>query len=344
MGNKIYVNCSMVDRPEVMKGYYEKYSISEDILSKLSRDLGFSYDMYAALSSLDSDTAEKLVTSMSRKNKREEIVLLLDEDTNSVLGYSLDSTRFPVLNSEFLRRVNSLVDTCSEVKIVETYSNSEDTMASILIKKSEPVIVDLGTSKTSYEIGVLLVNNELDGSYSRMVVFIDKQPIYLPASYYNATTNRYKKSTSNAEESLEVLVLKIIDDLRDDELKYKVQDFHLKYRVNKDILTTYEEYNSLLRVLRRVPSIVEDRSLLESVNARLSDFEKKYSHIEDQKSSYIWRCTAMGELTIGNLVHITSTILNDLGAPVMEYYEVRELIGNYLSTNRIALEIAKADS
>lgn len=345
MGNKNYIGCSLVEHPEIFRGYLnDKYSVSDEILSRLSRDLGFSFDMYNTILNIDNNTADKLVVSMSTKNNHKDIYFLVDEDTQDVLGYSLDSTRTPILNEVFIKRTKSLAETSNDIEIDDTYIISEDTMSSIILKKVDPIIVDLGSSQTSYDIGVLVVNNELDSVYCRLVIYIDNQPIYLPASYYNVTTNRYKKSTGTSEEALEVLLLKVIDDMREDELKYKLQDFHLKYRVNKDILVTYEEYHTLLRAMMKIPSIiVEDYSLIDSVKVREDDFEHKYAKLEDQKSSYIWRCTALGDLTIGGLVHLASKVLTDLNAPSMEYYNVRELLGNYLSTSRIASEIARED-
>lgn len=341
MENKKYITCSLVDNPEIFQRYVDNYLINDDILNRLAKDLGFSYELYNTLSVIDQATADSLVVSMSRKSKHTEISLLVDEGTSEVIGYSLEYPRVPLLNENFMKRVTSLVETSKEIKISEKYLYHGDTISSVIIKKVEPIVIDSGNSQTSYDVGVLLVNNELDSAYCRLVVFIDNQPYYLPASHYSATTNRYKKSTSNTEEALEVLVLKIIDDLRDEALKYKLTDFHVKYKWNKEVLTTYEEYNTILRTMIRIPSIAEDRSVLESLSSRYEEFEKKYAHLDDQKGSYIWRCTAIGDLTIGSLVHITSKILNDLGAPSIEYYNIRELIGSYLSTNRVVTEIAK---
>ena len=344
MENKEYIKCSFTDNSNIFRGYYEDMTISDDILSRLARDLGFSFDMYSALSSIDQSAADKFVESLSRKNNHLDIYLLVDHNTKEVLGYSLDSTRVPILNTEFIKRVKSLAETSSDIKVVETYCASDDTISSVLLKKVEPVSLEsISNYKESYNIGILVVNNELDSVYCRMVVYVEDQPIYLPASFYNVTTNRYKKSTGNSEEALEVLILKIIDDLREDELKYKVQEFHRSYKINKDILATYEEYTTVLRSMMKIPSIIDDRSILESVNARIEDFEKRYNKLEDQKSSYIWRCTAIGDLTIGGLIHLVSLVLRDLNAPVIEYFSVRELIGSYLSTRRIASEIAKED-
>ena len=341
MGNKRYMTCSLIDNPDIFQRYIDSYLVDDKILNRLAKDLGFSYDLYSTLSAIDQTAADSLVVSMSRKSKHTEISLLVDDSLNEVLGYTLEYPRVPILNEDFMKRVTSLLETSEEIKIIERHIHDADITSSVLIRKKTPILVDTNIAKNYYDIGVLLVNNELDCASCRLVIFIDDQPVYLPASYYSATTNRYKRSTGNNAEALEVLVLKIIDDLRENELLYKVSDFHAKYKSIKDILTTYEEYNTLLRTISKIPSIAEDRSVLESLTSKYEEFEKKYAHLDDQKYSYIWRCTAIGELTIGHLVHITSKIFSDLGAPVIEYFEIRELLGQYLSTNRILTEIAK---
>lgn len=344
MVNKSYITCSITENPDIFSGYYKDYSINDTILSRLARDLGFYIDMYSTLSAIDSSAADKLVLAASNKSKHTEISLLVNLDTHEVLGYSLDPNRLPLLNTDFMKRVSSLSETSQGLSTTEAYLASDDTKSSIILKKVSPITVDLGSSKSEYQIGVLVVNDELDSAYCRLVVFIENQPIYLPAAYYNSSTNRYRKSTGDTAEALEVMILRVIDDLRGEDLVYKMTEFHMKYRVNKDVLTSYEEYNTLLRTMMKIPTIIDDRSELAPLQSQYDEFENSYSHIDDQKSSYIWRCTAIGDLSIGQLVHITSTILNNLGAPAMEYYSVRELLGNYLCTNRIVAEIAKEDA
>lgn len=341
--DKEFIRLSDREIAESFRGYVDNNEISDEILAKVSRDLGFSFDLYNTLSNIDSSLADQLVLAMCKKSQRTEIAYLVDRSHHAALGYALDTERLPMMNEEFIKRVRSLAETSNEIKVDEIYLTSDDRLASVMIKKVEPLVVDLGSSQTPYHIGVLLVNNELDSAYCRLAVYEDGQPVYLPASYYNLSSNRYKKSTGSSDEAIEVLMLRIIDDLRETALLEKVQNYHLICRKNKEITVSYEEYNTLLRAMMKIPSIIDDRSFLEKLTDRYNDFEKKYAHLDDQKSSYIWRCTAMGELNIGTLVHLTSAILGELGAPVMEYYRVRETLGNYLSTKRIASEIALED-
>lgn len=340
MDNKKYITCSLIESPEIFKGYVDNYYIQTEILNRLAKDLGFSFELYETLNNISESAASDIVVSMCKKSKHTTVNFLIDLESDEVLGYSLDD-RLPLLNDEFMKRVTSLIETSKEIKIIESHYLKEDTKSSVLIKKLDPVTIDYHSSVASYYIGILIVNDEKETTYCRLVVFIEGNPIYLPASYYNTTINRYKRSTGNSAEALEVLILKVIDDLREDELKYKLSDFHLKYRVNKDILATYEEYNNVLRTMMKIPSIIEDRSFLESLSSKYEEFEKRYSNLDDQKSSYIWRCTAIGDLTIGALAHDIFCILEGLGAPISEYFSIRELLGTYLSTDRIVAEIAK---
>lgn len=342
--NKRYETYNLTVDSSLFRGYYkDKYLVTGDILRKLSKDLGFSYDLYTTLLGISPEAAHSLVNSMSKQSGHEEITLLLDEE--KVLGYSLESPRTPLLNIDFLKRAFSLVEASENVEISETHYLPEDTISTIILKKVTPVIVEeryegKESKKFEYNIGVLVVNDELSTTYSRLVLYVNDHPLYLPASYYNSTVSRYKRSTGSSSEAFEVLLLKIMEDLRDDELHNKIYDLHYRYRSNKNILATYEEFNNVLKTMRRIPTIIEDNSCLESLLAKYSNFERKYVKMEEQKSSYIWRCTAIGGTTIDSLINITTGILNDLLAPSSEYMRIRELLGEYLSTGRIATEIA----
>lgn len=344
---------------------YEKYNISEDIsifdgtlkymidislVERLAKDLGFSYSLYSTLVDINKESAKAMIRHMSLQSKHTEIHLLVDEESNAVVDYSLDSDRTPLLNSDFINRVQSLVATSDAIRLSEVYYSKEDKVASVIIRKVSPILIEekyegKESNFIDYDIGVLLVNDESNTTYSRLVLYVDgRHPIYLPASYYNSTASRYRRSTNNSAEALEVLVLKIIEDLREDELKNKIYELHYQYRTNKSILASYEEYNTLLRTMRKIPAIIDDNSFLDTLTEKYENFEKKYTHVDSQKSSYIWRCTALGDTTIGNLVSITSQILSDLYAPPVECFTIRELLGSYISTNRIAEEIAKEDN
>jgi hypothetical protein len=346
--NKSYEICNLSEDTSIFEGYYKDYIVDTELLVRLSKNLGFSYDLYNALSKVDNYSADIMIKSMIQKNNIKGIVLLLDKEEKKIIDYSIDSDRLPIMNKDFVSKVLSLSETCSEISLSEIYYSREDTISSIILKKNSPIVIEekyegKESKFTEYPIGILLVNDEINSVYSRLVLYVEGQPLYLPASYYNATNTRFRRSTSSSMEALEVLILKIFDDLREDSLNYKMQDFHYRYRSNMHILASYEEYNSVLRTMRKIPTIIEDNSFLDFLSSKYENFEKKYSHLEDKKSSYVWRCTAISDITVGALVSITSSILSDLNAPPIEYFAIRDLLGSYISTNRIAEEIAKED-
>lgn len=346
--NKKYIHCKLSEDASIFSGYFQDYEVDVDILKRLAKSLGFSYDLYSTLATINDASAEALVKSMSKQYQIDSVFLLVDDESKTVISYSLDSDRTPVLNSEFVKRVSSLSDTSEDIELTEIYYHKDDIISSIILKKKSPIIIEekyegKDSKFIEYPVGILLVNDETNSVYTRLVLYVEGQPLYLPASYYNATNTRYKRSTSSSIDALEVLVLKIIDDLRTDNLMSKMQDFHYRYRINKQVLASYEEYNSVLRTMRKIPTIIEDNSFLETLLEKYENFERKYSHLEDKKSSYIWRCTAISDSTVGALVSVTACILTDVNAPAMEYFNIRDLLGAYISTNRIVEEIAKED-
>lgn len=346
--NKRYEIYNLTEDVSIFRGYYVNYSVDVSLLKRLSKSLGFSYDLYLTMLKASELSADLLVKSMSSQSNIEKVVLLLDDEDMVVVDYSIDSERYPILNDEFIARVRSLAETSRDISISEVYYHDKDTISSVILKKNDPIVVeekyiDKASKYIDYSVGILLVNDETNSVYSRLVIYVEGQPLYLPASYYNATNTRYRRSTSSSVEALEILVLKVIEDLRDENLKDRIYDIHYKYRSNKEIAASYEEYTSVLRTMRKVPTIIEESSYLESLLEKYEAFERKYSHLEEKKSSYVWRCTAISDLSVGSLISITSRILTDLGAPPIEYMNIRDLLGTYLSTDRIVEEIARED-
>lgn len=349
--NKEYFRYNLTeDISHIFDGYLniedESYEIDSDILLRLSKILGFSYQLYSTLYKISPEAAYALVSSMSIQSEHPEIFFLVNTEEHKVLNFSLDKERAPLLNSEFIKRVKSQVEASDILDISEIQYHPDDLLCRIILKKKEPLLIEekyenKPTKTISYEIGVLLINDESDSISSRLVLYIDRQPFYLPASYYSTSTSRYKKSTSSTADALDVIVLKIIDEFRDNLLYSKLYDLHFRYRSNKVTFATYEEYNSILRTLRKIPSIIEDTDSLSIISSEYENYEKIYPQLEDQKSSYIWRCTAVGDITIGYLISLTTTLINNISAPPVEYNDIRELLGTYISTERIVEEIAK---
>lgn len=345
---KSYKNYTFSDIIDILSGKIDGFEVPTDIIERLNKELGISPALYNTLMSIsDKVLLNSLLQILLSPRDISNITLLVSED--KATGYVMNTTRNPLLNIEFLKRVSSLVDANDSVEISEYYYLGDDTKSQVILSAKNPVIIEekyenADSKIYEYNVGILLVNDELGAVTSRLVCYISGQPLYFPASYYNATSSRYTRSTSNSAEALEVLLLKVIEDLRDGNLYNKIYDFHHRYRVTKNIVASYEEYNTLLRVVSKIPSVIEDNSYLESLKLRYDDFEKRYSHLPEKKSSYIWRCTALSDIPIGVLISLTSNILCDLNAPSIEYNEVRDLLGSYMCTNRMVEEIAKEDT
>ena len=350
--NKKYVVCPVQEIPAMFYNkHYEDNSISEDILLQLAKAIGISRSVYDSLDTIPAEVFDNMLSSMCKKSDLSEIAFLVDEERSQIVGYTTDSSRLPVLNNEFIKRVNSSVENYTDIVTISDISyNPADSLSSILLKKVSPITIEemyenQESKYYNYQIGILLLNDELSTTSSRLVVYIEGQPLYLPSSYYNVTSSRYRRSTNNSLESLEVFLLKVLEDMRDDnkDISDRVDRFHSVYKINKEVLASYEEYNKVLNTMSKIPTIIDDNSFIESLVSKYENFEKKYIRVDDQKSSYIWRCTAIGDISIGNLISLTSHILNDLYAPLAEYYDIRDLLGSYISTRRIIAEIAKED-
>lgn len=346
--NKSYVTYKVSD--DLFSGYVtykdEEYEFPVELMQKLCKELGFSYELYLTLVSINKDTATSLVNSMSSRSNHPEVILLLEDNSKSVIGYTLDMDREPILNDEFISHINRIITSSDAIEIGEIQYTEMDTTASVFIKKNDPIIIEekyegKDPILNPYKIGVLMINDELGTVSCRLAVYIHDQLIYLPASTYSLSTSRYKRSTSSSAEALDVLILRVIDDLRDYALEPKINDMHLRYRYNKNVVVSYEEYNTILNTMKKIPSIIEDNSFLSPLVDMYNDYERRYMNLTDKKSSYIWRCTALGDITMDMLLSKTCGILSELNAPAAECFNIRDLLGYYVTTPRIFEDIAK---
>ena len=345
---KVYETVDMTSGSELFSGYYNEYRVPETVLSKLfrnfSKEIGISYELYKVLYDNNPTLANSLIENRFPLDK---IVLLLNTEDMVVVDYLLGTDRLPILNADFVNRVLSMVAANSHVSVAEINYAKDVEISSVLIKKVDPVVIEekfegRESNFVEYEVGILVTNDELNTTSSRLIVYHEGQPMYLPPSYYNATSARFKKSTENSQEALEVLVLKIVEDLRENLIADRVYDFHYTYKANRNIRASFEEYNNLLRTLKKIPTVLEeeDPEILSDLD-HSEDFETIYPQLSEQKPSYIWRCTAYTSVTIGDLLDDTVSFLNSLNAPTNEYDSIRDLLGTYMSTKRIAGEIAK---
>lgn len=349
MANKSYQKFSLKDSKHVFNGYIDDYEIPESVLVRLSKDLGLPLSLCTTLSDIGYEhSIDDLIHTQSVKKKMPEITILKDDMTKKILGYTYNPERPPVLNEDFIHRYESTLEMSKDIFTeVERYYLENDTKSTVLIKKVDPLTVRVGHSdgsidEYSYEIGVYIINDELDTTYCRLAVFLDGNPIYLPATMYNLTASRYNKSTDSSKDALEVLLLRLQDDLRGEELLGKLTDFHTKYVWNTALQVSYEEYKRISTQVLKIPTTEGNKSYLESLSLTYEDFENRYSNIEERGSAYIWRCTAFIENgTIGALVYSILELLKSLGAPSDEYESIRYTLGEILSNKCIASEIAK---
>ena len=129
--HKNYQSCSILD---IYSGTLD-YEISEDIMKKLSRELGFSYDLYLTLAAVNHEAALTLLKSII---KQSDILLLVDCDTDVVYGYTLETERKPILNSQFMSTVRSLLETTDQLIISEPNYSEESTISAVILRKKEP--------------------------------------------------------------------------------------------------------------------------------------------------------------------------------------------------------------
>lgn len=326
----------------------DKYLIPKSMLEMYAKDVGLSIHLYKMIHTANPEAANSIYEAC-RKAKGIEFTDLLVDESGGVYGYlnNVEESRLPILNLLFNNYVISSVS--DYLDVVENYYLDPETKSYVLLKRRTPLkIVPRsvegthsveGTEEFEYSIGVLVTNDELYNVSCRLVLFIDDQPVYLPASQYSVTNTRYNKTTENSYEALQVVMLRVIEDLTTENLSSKLVQMHYMLEKAKSTEVTYEEYNTVLRELSKLVitagAAEED---IAAVSSMIDDFEQDYPYIEEKRSSYIWRCSALSDKDMYQLVTATLQVLRKFH--FSDVQDIRNLLGTYITTNRIATELA----
>jgi len=329
--SKVYNKCKLSD---VL--YNDDLSIDNKVVSTLLRK--YSGMRFSTIDDILAKTNREFIINLANVLVPGELTFLVSD--KNVLGIT-EGDRDPVLNTVFVSTVKThIVNT--NLEISEIYSKS-DTSSSILLKRTTPITVELDNKSYDYTVGVLLENDELSNAHARLVMYMDDIPVYLPLSNYSLTNARYRKTTGSDIEALEVLMLRVVDDFREDMLVDRVLGFHKKLSKLTSITATYEEYKSLLDSINKAIISMEGYSEDVTIDDNMLDyFTANYGDVDIHSKSFLWRCTAIAPNSVMAIITEALNILNQHKDLVGDYASgVRELLGEYISTRRISQEIAK---
>lgn len=318
----------------------ESYHVSDDIINSIYRQVGISAGLVNFLSKNAPDMLRDLVLRLYSNLHDCKIILLVSSEEKSVLGFST-ATQIPLLNSEFSHSIDSFFEMSDGLEVVGT-DDVEDTTSSRLVFRKD----SFNINEREYKLGVLFRNDELDSMTCRLVVLTEGITFYLPTKYYNLSTARYSRSTSNSLDAAKIIYLRVLEDMMSDTWQNKLLDVAMSIDASMKIKLSYEEYSQVLRVVKSsaLLSGIEDEELsdlISDIASRVDDFEMNYPQLSEKSHSYIWRCSALSDNCIFDMITAVNDILSKYYLYPQYLSDVKILLGDLLMNDRIMTYLAK---
>lgn len=319
------------------------YHISDDIIDEISRMSGVPKSLTRVMKSHSYELWVDTVISMCDYYYTGNITLFLNGDT--VQQVLFDKVR-PLLNTEFLHVMSSLLLDYQDIVTIDSFNYKEDSNESDMTVYRCDSHEYLGKS---YRLGVVFFNDEYKSVTCRQVVEVDGVQFYLPSKYFNLTAARYLKTSDDRGEALSQLVLRVLEMMSKDSWYSVIPEVAMNILNCEKIKLTYEEYKQSYRTLSYVAAqseldAEELRDKLSFLDEEFSDFNRNYPLIDEKKSSYIWRCSALSDSTIMDMVRC----MNSWAYSSIFYPEtlkhIRYLIGDFIMLSRISTNLAKRKS
>ena len=343
--NKFYISVNLSEHREVFEGVLSHkgstYEIAPCVVDELCKKSGIPTNMSKILKCKDKNLwiENNILLYNYYYNSAPLVYLVVDNSVEYITSKSIP----PVLNTEFLRVAGSFFEDYGYLVDMDSYSYDQSrTISEFTVFKREKH----NYAGRDYILGVLFTNDELSNISCTLVAEVDGIRFYLPSKYYNLSSSRYSRSTSNSIEAFQMLLLRVIEDISDENWYSIIPEVNTNIVSCQRTPATYEDYKRLSQLVNKSAinsdiSEGEIKDILESLEDTLADFEKNYSDPDSMNKSYIWRCSALSEHTIYDLIVslISTTRAHEYYPETMR--DIFKSIGDMIMLDNIATELAK---
>lgn len=321
---------------------YGNLIVTDNLRNSICKYVGMSSSIDKGLYSTDKDLWYKVLAKLYSYYSKDNLILNISE---SNAGYYVNgicnSSKAPLSSKDFIDGVIRYYEDFSEISVYDIKCLEGETVSEVLLSINTEIYKDF-TNK-SFKLGVVFRNDELSNCYCRMAIIYDDGVVYyLPSKYYNLTTSRYDRSTSDNKEALDILLLRVSEDTASGYFNDKSEEIldHLSYSSHKNLsLMEYDNFKTLIQNIS-VSSDLSDEEINDISNSldSINDFETIYGPL---KNDYLWKCTAIGSFTLHDLLKVAHCICKEHVFYPKEDILLREFLGDYLVTPRNCQLLAK---
>lgn len=319
--------------------------ITEDVKNAICRYVGMSASLAKYLSGQDQSFWKEALTRLYKYKDKESITLLVQEDSTGfrVVKNVTMSDRQPMTNVNFIDRVYEYFSTSESLEIADIVYDSSSIESYVVLRVLGLTPMDGGDR--SWTLGFVFRGDETGGISCRLAIVPSEGSdiIYLPAKMYNLTSTRYDKTTHCTEESLDMLMLRVLEDVELNEtfLEDKWAEVLARKVVLKETEISLLEFTQLRNTISNAcymsnMSEEEVSQVLEKIE-EFDDYNKIYG---DLKSDYLWRCTAFSNHNFTEILEMVGNITSSHVFYPQALSQIRYLLGEYVMLPRLHSMVA----
>lgn len=282
------------------------------------------------------ETYLDLINEMSLKIASREEISLIHLLTNDTHVTDLVPSRDHVLtHREFLD--------ISERELEDYFLLSEVVLDPLYPSRLHLLVLQLvsGTEGSNLRLGYIITNDEVHGVSARIVVKTGRVLLTLPAKHGTYSTGRYMKGASDIREALSILYLRI----REESIGDKFDDItglcHIV--LSDDTKMTCEEYSKILNnfIVSLSAVGITDQVDFKDLSIVSQMVQKYGTEVEELMTKYLWRCTAVSDNTLGDLLDKISRVYEKTSPDevVLDPHFMSE-VGSVIFSERLLKEIA----
>ena len=344
--NKFYASVNLLEHKEVLSSnslLYEgnHYEVPMPIVETICKNSGIPATLMNILKRNNPELLISNILSGCDYYYKGNLNFLIENDR--VLSVSFNKNT-PLLNKKFISIMESTLEDYSDIVSISSLSYDVNSLeSSITIYPTEGFVYN----NTSYNLGVVFENDELDTISCKLLSKLGDIEFYLPSKYFNLSASRYMRTSKDMEEALRQLIIRVLESIQDRDRWFSlILEVDICIRNCKKIKVTYEEYKNVIKLLNKISSdsdINEDEyeDIKNSLDSEfLNDFVSNYPAIDEKKNSYIWRCSALSELSIYDLVMFVNDWKNSKVFYPSCDKDIMRLIGDFIMLERVSMNLA----
>lgn len=275
------------------------------------------------------ETLNEMSFKIAQRENISQIHLLSDEKTIIDI---LPNPNSPTIHDVFFKTVERELEDYFDILEVSIDPLSPNVVYVVALEKSK--------RDGDFKLGYLIINDEVYGASGRIIVLYKNTFVVLPAKHGTYSSGRYLKTSDSSVQALEMMLLRMREESLGDRFSDTIGLCHIVF--SDDTKITCEEYN---RIVNNAFISLASRGMAGDIDfseLSLTDqmVEKYGEVVESLIGKYLWRCTAVSDYTLTDVLSKLSDALKEISNELYIDPSLMTELGNTIFSERLLKEIA----